>query len=90
MERAGGDGDEAAVGGRHVALAVAVVSPGDDGAVGLQAQTVIPARSDGDKVPGQVTPDDLPAPPDDGPLRSANRRCHRDSHRSQHHQHPYD
>ena len=43
------DGDKAAIRRRDIALAVVVVSPGDDGAILLEAKTVLPACCDGDK-----------------------------------------
>ncbi len=50
MIPASSDGDKAAIWLRDIALAIAVVSPGDNGAILLKSERMIHAYSYGDKV----------------------------------------
>jgi len=57
-----GDGDKIGFGQMDISLAIVVLSPGGDGAIKFEAQTVVRSGSDGDKAAVQIGPDDLVAP----------------------------
>jgi len=62
----GGDGDKIGIWRRDIALAMRVESPGGDGAVFFEAQTVVLSGGDGDKAGVQIGPDDWAAVADWG------------------------
>src|SRR5688572_17871972 len=60
---AGSNFDDAAEAGRHVALAIHVIAPGENRAVGLQSEAVVHGERKGHEVGGSIWRQNLSAAP---------------------------